>query len=190
MSWRSGCSACNDVDPIITYRGIAARVLWPKKTDHLKLREELKNLPPEDARKRKLEAWKPLEVEARKLVTDWPELFSSVVATVWFDAWRVWVTDDGHYPRWVTDLWPGPKTAAITARRKEEIENLKREDVFRGQFRSHDRSERCTTEQVKLGVEHLAMERRDERLKLYTFGSSAAGAALRVFGVHLHQLAS
>lgn len=183
--------ACNDVDPVITYRGIADRVL----ADHLKLlKEEVRKRPEEEeARKRLLEAWKPLEDEANKLVKDWPELFSPVVATRWFEKWQGWIIGGGHYPQWVINLLPDPKKDDPPARRAEikkdrdkEIRKLEREDVFRSQFRAHDRQGRCTTDQVKLGIEHLDglrkawMEAREEKRKSCTILVSAAGVAASV----------
>ncbi|MDQ6701661.1 MAG: hypothetical protein M3Z96_00370 [Pseudomonadota bacterium] len=57
--------ACNDADAIITYRGIANRVLGSDVKHDKELVEKAKNL-----------------------VKDWPQLFSPVVATDWFQKWQ------------------------------------------------------------------------------------------------------
>jgi hypothetical protein len=139
--------ASNDADAIITYRGIADRV--PDLT-----------VP-----------------GAKALVRAWPELFSPIVAAGWLTEWKQWVITDGHYPRWVLALHPDNPAGdaqAIKDARNEAIRNLDRGDVFRSQFRTRDQPARSTTEQIKLGIEHLdrlrkaGMEAREERLRRIT----------------------
>jgi len=139
--------ASNDADAIITYRGIADRV--PDLTVN----------------------------GAKALVRAWPELFSPVVASGWLTEWKQWVIADGHYPRWVLAQYPDDPAGnpqAIKDARNAAIQKLDRGDVFRSQFRTRDQPARSTTEQIKLGIEHLdrlrkaVMEAREARLRLFT----------------------
>lgn len=150
--------ACNDKDAIITYKSIIQR--FP--------------------------SWELKEDEVRQLVKEHGELFSPVVASDWLDDWKNWVKT-GHYPGWVIDLHADdsePKTT-LQNRRNDEIDKLKRKDVFRCQLRTDTRSRPpmgppdpsvppCGTDAVKVGLEHIdrlrkaGVEMREEKLKRYT----------------------
>jgi hypothetical protein len=119
-----------------------------------------------------LDGW---DVERVKdVVKSHAELFSPVVSSRWLKDWKEWVKKGKHYPGWVLELpW---------AERDKAIDDLKRDDVFRCQFRNDNRAPgisdpcvpACNTDQVKLGIEHLynlrkaETEAKEERLKRLT----------------------